>query len=113
MDLRHARGISKEKNWIKYVPFEPALREADFVSVHVPLLREGESKTPTYHLFNEKTLRRMKPSAYLINTSRGPVVEEAALAKAIQQGWIAGAALDVFEQEPLPADSPLRGPVID
>ena len=64
----------KEKAWIKYVPFEEALRGADFVSVHVPLLREGESATPTYHLFNEKTLRLMKPTAYLVNTSRGPVV---------------------------------------
>src|SRR5271157_1693073 len=65
MDLRHAHGISKERNWIKYVPFEEALRHADFVSVHVPLLRPGESATPTYHLFNEQTLQLMKPSAFL------------------------------------------------
>src|ERR1022692_2843996 len=76
--LRHARGLIKEKAWIKYVPFEEALRGADFVSVHVPLLRAGESATPTYHPFNEKNLRLMKPTAYLINTSRGPVVDEAA-----------------------------------
>src|SRR6202790_580515 len=50
MDLRQARGISREKNWIKYVAFEGAVRQADFVSVHVPLLRPGESATPTYHL---------------------------------------------------------------
>src|SRR2546427_11516932 len=50
----------------------------------------------------------MKPPAYLVNTSRGPVVEENALAKALLEGWIAGAALDVFEKEPLPAESPLR-----
>ena len=112
MDFRHTRGISKEKNWIKYVGFEPALREADFVSVHVPLLRVGESATPTYHLFNEKTLRLMKPTAYLVNTSRGPVVDEAALARALRENWIAGAALDVYEKEPLPADSPLRDPAI-
>src|SRR6202142_2168106 len=62
MDLRHARGISSEKNWIKYVGFEDALREADFVSVHVPLLRSVESATPTYHLFNKQTLRLMKPT---------------------------------------------------
>src|SRR5208283_5760781 len=79
-DLRHARGLVKEKAWIKYVPFEEALREADFVSVHVPLLREGESATPTYHLFNEQNLSLMKSTAYLVNTSRGPVVDEAALA---------------------------------
>src|ERR1700738_2266018 len=112
MDLRHARGISKEKNWIKYVPFEQALREADFVSVHVPLLRAGESATPTYHLFNDQTFRMMKPTAYLVNTSRGPVVDEAALARALRKNWIAGAALDVYEKEPLPADSPLRDPAI-
>jgi glyoxylate reductase len=112
MDLRHARGIAKEKNWIKYVKFEEALREADFVSIHVPLLRAEESSTPTYHLFNEKTLRTMKTTAYLVNTSRGPVVEEFALARALRENWIAGAALDVYEKEPLPADSPLRDPAI-
>ena len=113
MDLRHERGIQKHKTQIKYVRFEDALSEADFVSVHVPLLRDGESSTPTLHLFNEKTLRIMKPSAYLINTSRGPVIDEAALAKALKQRWIAGAALDVFEKEPLPANSPLRDPEIE
>jgi glyoxylate reductase len=112
MDIRHAHGISKEGHWIKYVEFDTALAEADFVSVHVPLLREGESSTPTYHLFNERTLRRMKPAAFLVNTSRGPVVDEAALARALKENWIAGAALDVYEKEPLPADSPLRDPAI-
>jgi glyoxylate reductase len=113
MDLRHARGIAKETNWIKYVSLDEALGQADFVSVHVPLLRAGESATPTYHLFNEKTLRQMKPTAFLVNTSRGPVVDEAALAKALREKWIAGAALDVYEKEPLPADSPLRDPEIE
>jgi glyoxylate reductase len=112
-DLRQARGICREKTWIKYVTFEEALGEADFVSVHVPLLREGESPTPTYHLFNERTLRMMKPTAFLANTSRGPVVDEAALARALKQSWIAGAALDVYEKEPLPPDSPLRDPAIE
>ena len=113
MDLRHARGIQKEKTWIKYVSFEEALRDADFVSVHVPLIREGESATPTFHLFNERTLRMMKPTAFLVNTSRGPVVDEAALARALKENWIAGAALDVYEKEPLPVDSPLRDPAIE
>jgi glyoxylate reductase len=107
MDLRHARQIQKEKTWIKYVEFEEALREADYVSIHVPLLREGETDKPTYHLINEKTLKLMKPAAYLINSSRGPVVDEKALARALKDKVIAGAALDVFEKEPLPADSGL------
>ena len=111
-DLRHQRGLVKERPWIRYVPFEEALREADFVSVHVPLLRNEESDTPTYHLFNERTLSLMKPTAYVVNTSRGPVVDEAALARALRENWIAGAALDVYETEPLPEDSPLRDPAI-
>ncbi|SPF42420.1 Glyoxylate reductase [Candidatus Sulfotelmatobacter kueseliae] len=111
-ELRHARGLVREKTWIKYVGFEEALREADFVSVHVPLLRAEESATPTHHLFNERTLSLMKSTAYLVNTSRGPVVDEAALAQALRENWIAGAALDVYETEPLPADSPLRDPAI-
>jgi glyoxylate reductase len=111
-DLRHVRGLVKEKAWIKYVPLEDALREADFVSVHVPLIRPGESTTPTFHLFNEQTLRLMKLTAYLVNSSRGPVVDEAALARALRENWIAGAALDVYEKEPLSADSPLRDPAI-
>jgi glyoxylate reductase len=112
-DLRHARRISHAKPWIKYVTIDEALSTADYVSVHVPLLREGESPTPTYHLFNEQSLRKMKPTAYLVNTSRGPVINEAALAKALRERWIAGAALDVYEKEPLTADSPLRDPAIE
>jgi glyoxylate reductase len=110
MDLRFARGIQHTKTWIKYTTFEDALTHADFVSVHVPLVREGERST--YHLFNERALRMMKPSAFLINTSRGPVVDEHTLARALKENWIAGAGLDVYEKEPLPADSPLRDPAI-
>src|SRR6476619_800865 len=112
MDLRHGRGIQKEKTWIKYVEFENALRGADYVSLHVPLLREGEADKPTYHLINANTLKLMKPTAYLVNTSRGPVVDEKALAKALKEQVIAGAALDVFEKERLPPDSPLLDPEI-
>jgi glyoxylate reductase len=113
MDLRHDRGMTKERNYIKYVSLEEALRQADFISIHVPLLREGETSTPTYHLVNETTLRMMKPTAFLVNTSRGPVVDEEALAKGLKEKWIAGAALDVYEKEPLPTDSPLRDPAIE
>src|SRR5689334_19542261 len=112
MNLRHAKGIQSEKTFIKYVEFEEALRGADYVSIHVPLLREGETNKPTYHLFDETNLRLMKPTAYLVNSSRGPVVDENALAKALKENVIAGAALDVFEKEPLPADSPLLDPAI-
>ena len=112
MDLRQARGIQKEKTWIKYVEFEDALRVADYVSLHVPLLREGEADKPTYHIINANTLELMKPTAYLVNSSRGPVVDEKALAKALKENVIAGAALDVFEKEPLPPDSPLLDPEI-
>jgi glyoxylate reductase len=112
MDLRHAKGIQREKTWIKYVELEAALREADYISIHVPLLREGETDKPTFHLINDKTLKLMKRTAYLMNSSRGPVVDEQALARALKNKVIAGAALDVFEKEPLPADSPLLDPEI-
>ena len=111
-DLRHQRGICRDKTWIRYTSLQEVLSNADYISLHVPLLREGESETPTYHLINETTLRMMKPTAMLINTSRGPVVDEKALARALRENWIAGAALDVYEKEPLPADSPLRDPAI-
>lgn len=78
------------------------MANADYVSVNAPLNRE------TRHLISSPQLRLMKRSAFLINTSRGPVVDEPALIEALQAGAIAGAALDVFEHEPLPADSPLR-----
>ena len=110
MDLRYARGLQRHKTTIRYAALEQALREADFVSLHVPLIKEG--KDSTFHLINERTLHMMKPTAFLINTSRGPVVDEAALATALRERWIAGAALDVYEREPLPAESPLRDEAI-
>jgi lactate dehydrogenase-like 2-hydroxyacid dehydrogenase len=75
-------------------------------------LREGETDKPTFHLINERTLKLMKPTAYLVNSSRGPVVDEKALAQALKDSVIAGAALDVFEKEPLPPNSPLLDPEI-
>ena len=75
------------------------LSESDFLVITVPLTAE------TYHMIGEEELRKMKPTAYLINISRGAVVDNRALIKALKEGWIAGAALDVFEEEPLPEDS--------
>lgn len=111
LDLRHRNGFSDERRTARVAALEEVLSGADFVSLHMPLVREGA--TPTFHLINEKTLRTMKPTAYLVNTSRGPVVDEAALARALKERVIAGAALDVFEKEPLPPDSPLRDPALE
>lgn len=113
MDLRYETGIQKNKTTIRYAELQEALSFADFISIHVPLIREGEGGTPTYHLINDKTIRWMKPTAYLVNTSRGPVVDEAAVARALKEKRLGGAALDVFEREPLPDDSPLRDPEIE
>lgn len=79
---------------IKYVPFKRLLKTADFISLHVPLLPQ------THHLIGQKELKAMKKTAYLINTSRGPVIDEKALVRALKNRWIRGAALDVFEFEP-------------
>ena len=108
MKVRAEEGLVKRLQTIEYVGLDAALSRADFVSLHVNLTRPGETEQPTYHLMDEARLKSMKPGAYLVNTSRGPVVDENALAKALLEGWIAGAALDVFEREPLPAESPLR-----
>src|SRR5438046_6089420 len=112
MYCTHQHGLQREKTNIRYTSFEECLAQADYVSVHVPLIRAGEGPAPTHHLFNEKTFRMMKPSGYFVNTSRGPVVDEAGLARALKQNWIAGAALAGYEKGPLPADSPLRDPAI-
>jgi len=108
MDLRHAEGHASRRQTAEVVSLEDAFRRADYVSLHVPLIMPGTGAEPTFHLIDEERLKLMKKTAYLVNTSRGPVVDEAALAKALREGWIAGAALDVYEKEPLPDDSPLR-----
>jgi glyoxylate reductase len=85
----------------KKVDLDTLLKESDFVSIHVPLMKE------THHLINAEKLKLMKKTAYLINNSRGPVIDEKALYEALKNGQIAGAGLDVFEQEPAPVDNPL------
>ncbi len=85
----------------QYMDLDELLRRADIVSIHVPLLPS------TRHLINEGRLRIMKKTAILINTSRGGVVDTNALVKALREGWIAGAGLDVYETEPLPENHPL------
>jgi glyoxylate reductase len=83
------------------IPFEQLLEEADYVSLHTPLTPE------TRHLMGAPEFRRMKNTAYLINTARGGVVDQVALGEALEQGEIAGAGLDVTDPEPLPKDDPL------
>jgi glyoxylate reductase len=85
----------------KKVDLDTLFRESDFICIHVPLMKE------THHLVNAERLKLMKKTAYLINNSRGPVVDEKALYEALKEGRIAGAGLDVFEQEPTPMDNPL------
>lgn len=87
---------------IELVEFEDVITRADVLSVHVPLT------DATRGIIGEDEFRRMKPGAYVLNAARGGVVDEAALARALADGQIAGAGIDVYEQEPLPADHPLR-----
>ena len=94
------QGVVRELG-IELVSLEDLFRRADFLSVNCPLNEQ------THHIVNAKNLALMKPTAYVINTARGPVVDEAALTKVLQDGKIAGAGLDVFEQEPASADNPL------
>ena len=88
---------------VESVDFPTLLKTSDYVSIHSPLVPE------TKNLFNSDAFRQMKPTAYLVNTARGPIIDEAALAEALDAKRIAGAALDVMVQEPPPADSPLFG----
>jgi glyoxylate reductase len=91
-----------------YTDPDTIFRESDFVTVHTPLMTE------TRHLVNEAALRKMKKTAILVNAARGPIVDEAALVRALSEGWIAGAGLDVFEEEPKihPGLLPLRNVVL-
>lgn len=86
---------------VELVDFNTLLERSDYVSVHAPLTPE------THQLFNKDVFQRMKPDALLINTARGPLVDDQALAKALDEGQLGGAALDVVPVEPIPTDSPL------
>ncbi|MDK6029400.1 glyoxylate reductase [Ignisphaera sp. 4213-co] len=94
VDLEKALGA-------EYRDLDTLLQEADVVSIHVPLTKE------THHMINEERLKKMKKTAILVNTARGAIIDTNALVKALTEGWIAGAGLDVFEQEPLPPNHPL------
>lgn len=85
----------------QWMPLDELFERSDFVSLHVPLTSE------TYRLVDAARLRRMRPTAILVNTARGPIVDTDALVRALEAGWIGGAALDVTDPEPLPADHPL------
>jgi D-3-phosphoglycerate dehydrogenase len=104
--LAHDPYVTPEqaRPWnVELVPLDRLCRESDFVSMHALLNAE------TRRMFGERELRAMKPTAYFVNTSRGGTVDEPALARALTEGWIAGAGLDVMEQEPPVAENPLLG----
>jgi glyoxylate reductase len=98
---RRAEGFGMEILHTKDVALEELLERSDFVSLHCPLTPE------TRHLIDDAALARMKPTALLVNTARGPIVDTAALERALHERAIAGAALDVTDPEPLPPDHPL------
>lgn len=85
----------------KYVDLDTLLAESDIITIHTPLTKD------TYHLINEERLKKMKKGAILVNTARGPIVDIDALVKALREGWIAGAGLDVHIMEPLPPNHPI------
>jgi glyoxylate reductase len=86
----------------KKVPLVTLLKESDFISLHIPLTKQ------THHLIDEKAFRLMKKTAVLVNTARGPIIDENALLKALSEHWIAGVGLDVYENEPTIAEELLR-----
>lgn len=103
--LAHGRTLTAERaaeRGAEVASLDDLLRRSDVISIHVPLTAE------TRGLISQPQLELMKPAAILINTSRGPVVDQAALVQALSAGRLAGAALDVYDEEPLPADNPLR-----
>jgi len=99
-DVIRRPDFEKEYN-IQFIELDHIFKIADFITINTPYTKE------THHLVDEKRLKSMKKTAYLINNARGPIVDETALYKALKEGWIAGAGLDVFEQEPTPVTNPL------
>jgi glycerate dehydrogenase len=99
--LAHTRNVPNDKRFVQFVDLESLLRQSDVVSLHCPLTPENKG------LINAERLSWMKPTAFLINTSRGPLVEEQALANALNAGRLAGAAMDVLSTEPPPITNPL------
>lgn len=99
--LYHSRSRHDEVGFATWVERDDLFRRADVISVHVPLTPQ------TRHMIGARELRLMGPQAILVNTSRGAVVDEAALVEVLRNGEIAGAGLDVVENEPLPPDHPL------
>jgi D-3-phosphoglycerate dehydrogenase len=99
--LGHDLEPAPDVGAVRFTDLDTVLREADFLSLHCPLTKD------THHLLDARAFSKMKPSAFLMNLARGGVVDTAALVDALEHGRIAGAALDVFEQEPLPPDHPL------
>ena len=100
-DIQRAGKEAEKCLNVQFVPVEECLTRADILTLHLPLTRA------TYHFIGSKELACMKPSAVLINTARGPLVDEAALVEALKTGALAGAGLDVFEDEPPAKDNPL------
>ncbi len=102
-DDPHRHPDLEKELGILYTSFDNLLRQSDFVTVHTPLVPE------THHLIDAAAFRRMKSTAILINAARGEIVDTEALVRALEEGWISRAALDVSDPEPLPADHPLVG----
>ncbi|MCX8022266.1 MAG: D-glycerate dehydrogenase [Syntrophorhabdaceae bacterium] len=102
-DLVRLAPEEEEEMGVEYVSFDTLLEGADFISLHVPVTDK------TRHMINEESLKKVKSTAIIINTSRGAIVDEEALVKALKEGWMAGAGLDVFEKEPIPPESGLIG----
>jgi lactate dehydrogenase-like 2-hydroxyacid dehydrogenase len=104
MSVIHHRRTPGDDQWSRWVPLDELLERSDIVSLHVP------SNPATRHLIGERELRRMKPTATLVNAARGAVLDEVALGRALREGWIGSAGLDVQQVEPNPdRDSPLLG----